>query len=365
MTASPGRLYTHWVFPALSFVLFGALSLGLGGSGGLVQAALQVVLVPILFGTVFAAVHHAEVIAARTGEPYGTLVLTMAVTVIEVALIASLMLKPDASPALARDTVFAVIMIVCNGLVGLCALIGGLHHGEVGFRVKGASAYLAVLAPLATLSLVLPNYTLAEPGPVFALSQLVFVSVVTLALYGAFLYIQTGRHQDYFVAAERANAPEPAAGPSPRAVAWSSALLLASLVAVIALSKTFAAVVEVGIDRIGAPVAAAGVIVAILILLPESVAAVGAARRDELQKSINLALGSSIATIGLTIPAVAAMSMLLGIRLVLGLDPRDMILLALTLLVSVVTFAGGRMNILFGIVHLVIFATYMFLVFVP
>lgn len=359
-----GEKRDNWAFPLAALVLFGLLASGLGAGIPAVAIGLQALLVPVLFGTVFAAVHHAEVIAARTGEPFGTLVLTMAVTVIEVALIASLMLKPDASPALARDTVFAVIMIVCNGLVGLCVLLGGLRHGELGFRVKGASAYLAVLAPLATLALVLPNYTLTTPGPVYAGSQLAFVSAVTLALYGAFLYIQTFRHRDHFVVGEAASGRDEGM-PSPGAIAWSAALLLASLLAVIALAKTFASVVDLGIDRIGAPPAAAGVVVAILILLPESVAAIGAARRDQLQKSINLALGSSIATIGLTIPAVAAMSGILGIRLVLGLDPRDLVLLALTLLVSIVTFASGRTNILFGMVHLVVFATYMFLVFVP
>lgn len=363
MSGTNGAKRDNWAFPLAALVLFGLIASGIGTSLPAFTIGLQVLLVPVLFGTVFAAVHHAEVIAARTGEPYGTLVLTMSVTVIEVALIASLMLKPDANPALARDTVFAVIMIVCNGLVGLCVLLGGLRHGELGFRVKGASAYLAVLAPLSTLSLILPNYTLTTPGPVYAGSQLAFVSAVTLALYGAFLYIQTVRHRDHFVAGEGAG-PEGGV-PGVAALAWSAALLVVSLIAVIALAKTFAAVVETGIARIGAPEAAAGVIVAILILLPESVAAIGAARRDQLQTSINLALGSSIATIGLTIPAVAIMATVFGLRLVLGLDPRDLILLALTLLVSLITFAGGRTNILFGIVHLVVFATYLFLVFVP
>lgn len=354
---------TRWAFPVAALALFAVLRSGLGGGQPVLAIGLQALLIPILFGTVFAAVHHAEVIAARTGEPYGTLLLTMAVTVIEVVLIASLLLKPDASPALARDTVFAVIMIVCNGLVGLCALLGGLRHGELGFRVKGASAYLAVLAPLATLTLVLPNYTLTIPGPVYAASQLAFVSLVTLALYGAFLYIQTVRHRDYFVSGDAASGEHGI--PSSAALGWSAVLLLLSLVAVIALAKTFAAAVEAGIARLGAPAAAAGVVVAMLILLPESVAAVGAARRDQLQKSINLALGSSIATIGMTIPAVAAMAFLFDIRLVLGLEPRELVLLALTLLVSVITFGTGRTNVLFGAVHLVIFATYMFLVFVP
>ena len=362
---SAGRM-THWVFPLAAAVLFALLFADVGARIPAVAFGLNLALVPILFGTVFAAVHHAEVIAARTGEPYGTLVLTMAVTVIEVALIASLMLKPDASPALARDTVFAVIMIVCNGLVGLCILVGGLRHGELGFRVPGAGAYLAVLAPLATLSLVLPNYTLTTAGPTYAASQLGFVCVVTVALYGGFLYIQTVRHRDFFVAGAASDDLGGERGRfGLRAVAISAGLLVASLVTVILLAKSFASVVEAGTAAVGAPDGIAGVVVAILILLPESVAAVQAARRDQLQKSINLALGSSIATIGLTIPAVAVVSLVIDAQLVLGLEPRELILFALTLIVSIVTFATGRTNILFGFVHLVVFATYLFLVFVP
>ncbi len=356
---------TNWTFPVGALITFGLIASGIGTERPAIEIALQIGLVPILLGTVFAAVHHAEAIAGRTGEPYGTLVLTMAVTVIEVALIASLMLKPNANPALARDTVFAVIMIVCNGLVGLCIVVGGLRHGELGFRVPGAGAYLAVLAPLATLSLVLPNYTLTTSGPVYSASQLVFVSLVTIALYGAFLYNQTVRHRDHFVASGDAHG-ESFDGSGPlRGILVSAALLLLSLLGVILLSKTFASVVEIGTARAGAPEAVVGVVVALLILLPESVAAIGAARRNQLQRSINLALGSSIATIGLTIPAVACVALYLSAPLVLGLEPREIVLLVLTLVISILTFATGRTNILFGFVHIVVFATYLFLVFVP
>ena len=367
MAGRSGMLSTDRLFPAAALILSGVLASGIVDGWPPAGIALQAVLVPILFGTVFAAVHHAEVIAARTGEPYGTLVLTMAVTVIEVALIATLMLKPDANPALARDTVFAVIMIVCNGLVGACVVVGGLRHGELGFRVKGANAYLAVLTPLATLSLILPNYTLTAPGPVYAASQLVFVGLVTIALYAAFLYIQTFRHREDFVVGEHADASpgDGAAGPGSSAIAISAGLLGVSLLSVILLAKSFAALIESATTRLGAPAALPGVIVAVLILLPESVAALGAARRNQLQKSINLALGSSIATIGLTIPAVAGVALILDLRLVLGLEARELILLALTLLVSTITFGTGRTNILFGFVHIVVFATYVFLVFVP
>jgi Ca2+:H+ antiporter len=354
-----------WIAPVLALAFYAAAALMGAGSSfdpSPIGITFAVLLIPVLGGAVFAAVHHAEVIAHRTGEPYGTLVLTIAVTVIELALIASVMLSEEGSATLARDTVYAVVMIICTGVVGLCLFIGGLHHGEQSFRVTGASVYLAVLIALSALTLLLPNYTSTVPGPVYSASQLAFISTVTLALYAVFLYIQTVRHRDYFV---EKTAHDGAHLPSNRDVALSFILLLLSLVGVILLAKKFAAVVEAGTDAIGAPEPVVGVIVALLILLPESVAAVQAARRDELQKSINLALGSSLATIGMTVPAVAVMSMILGQRLVLGLDGKAILLLTVTLLISVLTFGTGRTNILYGFVHLVIFGTFLFLTFVP
>jgi Ca2+:H+ antiporter len=354
-----------WIAPLLALAFYAAASLFGAGHGfdpSPIGIALAVLLIPVLGGAVFAAVHHAEIIAHRTGEPYGTLVLTVAVTVIELALIASVMLSEGGSPTLARDTVYAVVMIICTGVVGLCLFIGGLHHGEQSFRVTGASAYLAVLIALSTLTLLLPNYTSTVPGPVYSASQLAFVSTVTLALYAVFLYIQTVRHRDYFV---EKSANDGGHLPSNRDVALSFILLLLSLVGVILLAKKFAAVVEAGTNAIGAPEPVVGVIVALLILLPECVAAVQSARRDELQKSINLALGSSLATIGMTVPAVAAMSIMLGQQLVLGLDGKAILLLNVTLLISVLTFGTGRTNILHGFIHLVIFGTFLFLTFVP
>jgi Ca2+:H+ antiporter len=368
MSGKPTMPRSAWVFPTIAVLYFLLASwLGLGGSLEVSPVGLlfATALLPILLGAVFAAVHHAEVIAHRTGEPYGTLVLTVAVTVIEVALIASIMLASESSPTLARDTVFAVVMIVCNGLVGLCILVGGLRYREPGFRVTGVSVYLVVLVVLATLTLVLPNYARTVPGPVYSASQLAFVSAATIALYAVFLYIQTVRHRDYFIVLNAPADDEAPHLPSNRAVAVGAVLLAVSLTAVILLAKKFAAVVEAGVALVGAPGAAVGIVVALLVLLPEGVAAVQAARRDELQKSLNLALGSSLATIGMTIPAVAAASIVLRQELVLGLEARDAILLALTLLVSVLTFGTGRTNILYGFVHLVLFATFLFLVFVP
>jgi Ca2+:H+ antiporter len=354
-----------WIFPALAVILFVvATALGLTftpSAGGLLFAA---VLLSILFGTVFAAVHHAEVIAERIGEPYGTLLLTLAVTIIEVALIATIMLGDKPQPALARDTVFAVVMIVCNGLVGLCIFIGGLRYREQDFQVSGANLYLSVLFVLATITLIMPNYTLTAPGPIYSAAQLGFVSVVTLILYAVFLYTQTIRHRDYFIN-QAAGGATGESHLSIRMLGLSVLLLVVSLLAVVLLAKKFSLVVDAGTAMIGAPPAFAGVIVALLILLPESIAAVGAARKNDLQKSINLALGSSLATIGLTVPAVAVVAYTLDKQLVLGLNAPEMVLLLLTFVVSMLTFGTGRTNILFGFVHMLVFAVFLFMVFVP
>jgi Ca2+:H+ antiporter len=354
-----------WIFPALSVLLFAASTVSgysfQPSAAGWVFAA---ILLAILFGTVFAAVHHAEVVAERIGEPFGTLLLTLSVTIIEVALIATIMLGEKAVTTLARDTVFAVVMIVCNGLVGVCILAGGLRYREQDIQVSGSSLYLSVLSVLSTITLIMPNYTLTTPGPVYSAGQLGFVSAVTILLYGVFLYTQTVRHRDYFVAGSAAATHE---GPqaSNGMIVLSTALLLISLLAVVLLAKKFSQVVDAASASIGAPPAFAGILVALLILLPEGVAAVTAARRNDLQKSINLALGSSLATIGLTIPAVAVAAYVLDKQLVLGLPAQDMVLLALTLLLGLLTLGSGRTNILFGLVHLVVFAVFMFLVFVP
>lgn len=354
-----------WIFPLLAVLLFaGATTLGYTftpSAAGLVFAA---VLLVILFGTVFAAVHHAEMIAERIGEPYGTLLLTLAVTIIEVALIVTIMLGEKEVPTLARDTVFAVVMIVCNGLVGICIFIGGLRYREQDFQVTGANLYLSVLFVMATITLVMPNYTLTASGPIYSTGQLGFVSVVTLILYGVFLYTQTIRHRDYFVSAA-ADAAESGTHASNRMLAMSVVLLLVSLLAVVLLAKKFSLVVDVVSVRIGAPPAFVGVLVALLILLPEGIAAISAARKNDLQKSINLALGSSLATIGLTVPTVAVAARALDKKLVLGLNAQEMVLLLLTFFLSMLTFGTGRTNILFGLVHMVVFAVFVFLVFVP
>ena len=315
-----------------------------------------------LIAAVFAAVYHAEVVAARVGEPFGTLVLAVAVTVIEVALVVSVMLGggPDKA-ALARDTVFAAVMIVCNGVVGLCLLAGGIKHHEQGFQVMGASGALAVLAALTTLTLVLPNFTISTPGPVFNVPQLAFAGVVSLVLYSVFVFVQTVRHREYFLIP----GDDGHAVPGGWTTVLSAILLVATLVAVVGLAKALSPAMEAGLNAAGAPKAVIGVVIAALVLLPEGLAAVRAARADRLQTSLNLALGSALASIGLTIPAVAAVSIALNQPLTLGLEPTEQVLLALTLLVSVLTLGTGRTTVLQGAVHLVILAVFLFLAVVP
>jgi Ca2+:H+ antiporter len=351
---------TSWLFPAAAIGFF-----ALAKTGVLPPAAVAVGLLPILFGTVFAAVHHAEVIGARVGEPFGTLVLSLAVTVIEVALIISVMLGDQPAPTLMRDTMFAVVMIVMNGVVGLCILIGGLKHGEQSFRVTGASAYLVVLLAMSVLTMVMPNYTVTQDGPIYAPPQLAFVSAVTLLLYAVFLYIQTMRHREYFLPTAELVAEAEAFRPGVRQTWISLVLLLVALVGVILLSKPFGELAGRLVALIGAPEAVIGVLVAMLVLLPEFITALRAAQADRLQQSINLALGSSLCTIGLTVPAVALTTWFIGLPLVLGLGAKELVLLALSLATSLLTFGTGRTNILHGFVHLVLFATFVFLTFVP
>ncbi len=322
---------------------------------------LQVGLGAGLVTSVLAAVHHAEVVAHRVGEPFGTLVLALAVTVIEVALIISLMLAggQDAA-ALARDTVFAAVMIILNGMVGISLVLGGLRHGEQEFGLYGVNAALATLATMVTLSLVLPNATTTIAGPIYAPSQLALVAVSSLVLYGVFVLVQTVRHRDYFLPAavhdEDAHAPPPSA----RTAGISALLLLTCLGAVVLLAKALAPTIEAAVDAAGAPKAVVGVVIAAIVLLPESLASLRAARADRLQTSMNLALGSALATIGLTIPAVAVVSLVTGWTLVLGLDLKGMTLLVLTLVVATLSLGTGRTTVLQGAVHLVIFAVYLF-----
>ena len=322
----------------------------------------------ILAGAVVAAVHHAEVIAHRVGEPFGTLILALAVTVIEVGLILTLMqAEPEKAQTLARDTVFAAVMVILNLLMGLCLLSGAIRHHEQRFQRTGIGAALATLTVLTVVTLVLPNFTSSVPGPFYSATQLGFVAAVSLILYATFALVQTVRHRDYFLPDGEAH-DEPdahAAPPSIQRTAISGALLLASLFAVVLLAKNLSPIMGALLADWGAPPAVLGVLIAALILAPEGLAAVRAAKADRLQTSLNLALGSALATIGLTIPAVAILSIMTDMPISLGLDAKSAVLLFLSLIVASQTLANGRTTVLQGVIHLMLFAIYLFTTFVP
>lgn len=316
----------------------------------------------LLMMAVFATLRHGEAVAHWLGEPYGTIILTLAVTLIEVSIIASLMLDDTANPELARQTLFSAIMLICNGLVGICLLYGALHHREQEPSLTGTSAYLNVLIALAVLTLILPNFV-GEPGHSFTAPQLVFAAVVSLALYGAFLFIQTVRHPGYFRDAAMTETEQDA--PSTRRGVWHLVWLLVAIGSVVAISEKFAHGLEDALRLVRTPDAILGLVIAFLVLLPEALSALAAARANAIQKSLNIALGSALASIGLTIPAIAVISLISGRELILGLGPRDSVLLVLTLALSIVSFGSGRTNMLTGFVHLVIFCVYLFFQIFP
>jgi len=351
--------WTIWS-PLAAWATFG---LGLLLTG---QSWMIAVMSIALAGAVFSAVHHAEVVAHKVGEPFGTLVLAIAVTVIEVALIVSVMLSSGPEKAaLARDTVFAAVMIICNGIVGVCLFVGGLHHREQAFQAPGANAAMAVLVALLGLTMVLPNFTSSVPGPMLSSSQLAFAGAMSLVLYGSFVFVQTVRHRDYFLVEGSRDENEHAPPPPGRVAVLSGVLLVVCLVAVVALAKLLSPSVEAAVAAAGLPPAVVGVVIAALVLLPEGLAAVRAARSDRIQTSLNLALGSALASIGLTIPTVAVVFITLARPLELGLGAKEMVLLILTIIVSSLTLGMGRTTILQGVVHMVIFAAYLFLTIVP
>ncbi|MER8014793.1 calcium:proton antiporter [Streptomyces griseoluteus] len=359
-------LAARWTLlvPVLAVVLL-VLTWGRGLPGAVVALVTLV-----LAGSVLAAVHHAEVVAHRVGEPFGSLVLAVAVTIIEVALIVTLMVDGgDKSATLARDTVFAAVMITCNGIVGICLLVGSLRHGTAVFNPEGTGAALATVATLATLSLVLPTFTTSKPGPEFSSVQLTFAAFSSLILYGLFVATQTVRHRDYFLPVTKEGAvitgADHAAPPTARRAWTSLGLLGLALVGVVGLAKGVSPTIESGVEDAGLPPSVVGVIIALLVLLPETIAALRAARRDRVQTSLNLALGSAMASIGLTIPAVALASVWLAGPLVLGLGSTHMLLLALTVVVASLTVVPGRATPLQGGVHLVIFAAYLELALNP
>jgi Ca2+:H+ antiporter len=310
----------------------------------------------------FAAVRHADGLAALLGEPFGTLALTLAVTVIEVTMIGAVMLAGPPVSSLARDTMFAVIMIVFNGMVGLALLVGGLRYREQTYNLQGANSFLAVIVPIAVLGLVLPNFTLSSPGPTYSTVHEVFLIVMSLGMYGVFLTIQTLRHRQYFMlpADEVIDAH---AGVEIRSEPYHLMLLVAYLVPIVLLCEEIAVPIDFAVYKLDAPVALAGFLVAALILSPESLTSVRAAAANQLQRSINLLLGSVLASISLTIPAVLVIGLITDRTVVLGLDAIDTIMLVLTLGLSMLTFGSGRTNVLLGAVHLLLFLAYLMLIF--
>ncbi len=374
MAATTRSPFLSWtvVVPVLAIV---ALALTLGRDLGAVLVAVVAVL---LGAAVVAAVHHAEVVAHRVGEPFGSLVLAVAVTVIEVALIVTLTVSGGPETAsLARDTAFAAVMITTNGIVGAALLVGAVRYGVTLFNAEGSGAALATVATLATLSLVLPTFTMSEPGPYFSPGQLTFAAIASLALYVMFVLTQTVRHRDFFLpvpvpvpadgvdARAGSDAEEHAPPPTTRTATVSLGLLVVALVAVVGLAKVESPAIEAGVAAVGYPQSFVGVVIALLVLAPETMAAVRAARRNRIQTSLNLAYGSAIASIGLTIPAIAVASIWIDGPLLLGLEPTQMILLALTVVVSVLTVVPGRATRLQGGVHLVLLASFLFLAVNP
>lgn len=335
------------------------------------DTALVLIAAAVLLGAVvFASVHHAEELALKLGEPFGSILLAVAVTVIEVALIVSIMLTGvKGSDAVARDTVYAAVMIVLNGVIGLCLVIGGTRHFEQTFQLQGASSALAVLGTLVGLTLILPNYTLAAAGPSFSTTQVLLIGAASLVLWCVFVFVQTIKHRNYFLAPAPVDARDEAE-PQPETLSNRTALiclglLLVSLATVVLLAKMLSYPLDMGIAAAGLPHAFAGVVIAAIVLLPEGMAAAKSAVKNQLQNSINLALGSAIASIGLTIPTVAVVSLILNQKLVLGASAANITLLVLTLFVSTLTLGTGRTTVLQGAIHLVLFAAFLMVSAIP
>jgi Ca2+:H+ antiporter len=323
----------------------------------------------VILLSAFAVVRHAEVIAEQLGEPVGTLVLTLSVTGIEVMMIAAVMHGGKGSSTLARDAMFAVVMIVLNGMVGLSLLLGGLRYHEQTYNLQGANAFLAVIVPLAVFGLVLPNFTVSSPGPTLSPLQTAFLIIMSIGLYGVFLAIQNWSHRNYFVLPEPEQGLMGAHGLARQhgwavsSVRYPIGLLLSYLLPLVVLSKQLAIPINYGMHELQAPPALGGLLVAILVLSPESLGAARAALANQLQRSVNILLGSVLATISLTIPAVLLIGFTTSQIVILGLDAADMTILLLTLGLSTLTFASARTNVLLGAVHLLLFLAYVMLIF--
>ncbi|MGU3539405.1 calcium:proton antiporter [Methylobacterium sp. A54F] len=366
------RLVVAWATVA-AFLVFGKGWLG-GLGDPLWATGLFAWILAVILWAAFGVVHEAEELAERLGEPLGTLVLTLAIVIIEVALVSAVMLGGKDAATLGRDTMFAVLMIVLNGVVGIGLLIGGLRHHQQSYNLQGASAFLSVIIPLTTIALIIPNFTSSTQDGSLTKLQAVTFSVFTVALYAVFLLIQTGRHRDFFMdAQEREAQAEAAPGPEADAakpaasggIALHTGLLVANILPIVLLSKSLATILDHGIAALGAPSALSGVLIAAIVFTPEAISSLKAIARNELQRAINLCLGAATSTVGLTVPAVLAVGLLTGQTVVLGLKPTEMTLLAVTLILSTLTFSGLRTTVLEGAVHLIVFFVYIVLIFSP
>lgn len=357
MSAATDRLPVWTLLaPVLALALYFPLHGAASGLAGLV-------LVGALLAAVLAAVHHADVVALRVGDPFGAVILALAVTVIELGLIVSIMLGKHPEPTLLRDTIHSVVVLVLHGLAGLCILVGALRHREQEFRTNGAQAFLIVLLPMVALTLVLPNFTTSAPGPYYTHKQLAFVSAACLLLWLAFTFVQTVRHREHFTPPQPAESSHPR--PSGKMAGAALFMLALSLVAVVLLAKGVSPFIQLGVEAVGAPPALVGVIVAAIVLLPESATALRASYKNELQTSINIALGSGVASIGLTVPTVAFIAWRTGTPLELGVSPGGAMMLTLSFMMALITYGTGRASLLSGVVHLILLATWLFLILVP
>jgi Ca2+:H+ antiporter len=371
------RLACAWATVA-AFLLFGDGLLAQLGAP-LISVVIFVWLLGVIIWAAFGVVHEAEILAGRLGEPFGTLILTLSIVIIEVALISAVMLGAKGAPTLGRDTMFAVLMIVLNGVVGIGLLVGGRRHFAQSYNLKGAASYLSVITPLTVIPLVLPNFTTSTANGTLTTLQSVSFSLFTVALYGAFLVLQTGRHRSFFqeptgdqAPLPRTATPEIEAGEDDHghedpggATLTHVALLLANILPIVILSKSLAAVLDFGIIQLGAPVALGGILIAMVVFTPECIAALRAINANQLQRAINLCLGAAASTLGLTVPAVLAIGLWTGQEIVLGLSGTNMVILAMTLLLSTLTFTGTRTTMLEGAVHLSVFFVFLVLVFSP
>ena len=361
----------EWPLPVtLALLVIGWIASPALSSNGVANLAVGITFAAFFVGALLAAIfatHHAEHLAQRFGEPYGTLMLTLSAISLEIATVVTVMLHNADNPAFGRDTMFSVVMIVLNGIIGVALLVGGIRHHEQIYNLRGAKAFLSLLIPLATLALIWPDFTISSGVGTLSLVQKLFLLVMSLLLYAAFLVIQTRTHTSFFVAEDEVGTLDqpPLRADPPRRWPWHALLLLAYLVLVVLLAKLFAVPLEIGVHRLGLPSALAGFVVAVLVLAPEGIAAIRAARVNQMQRAMNVGLGTALSTIALTVPAVLLIDLILGRTAVLGLSPANITMLVLTFGVSILTLGSGRTNAMQGLVHLLLFLSYVVLIFSP